>query len=436
MEPVAFFPDTNILLHYPPIEKIDWTALAKEPIVKLVICLQVVKELNRKKDDPRLSDRAKRAIKDIKAASGKEIRPGVLVEIFNQELRISDFPASMSPDSDDDRIVFQVHQYLRLIPTARVAVVTEDLGMELRCAASGVTVLPLPNELRLPDPQSDIAKRHQQITAELDSLKSRLPELSLRISESDEECGELPFFTLEAPQLRNAVDEMRELRTKYSFLSPRAGITQQLTSEALNMNAIPASEYTRYNTELEEFFSKREAWISKTNEFRDLRARTFLFNLWLVNDGAMPGEDIDLTLFMHGETIGELADDEETPLNHPPMPSPPEKPKGALHDMLDLNRVFAAGNVTNFWPAAPVAHDGVQWTEVRTSDEGFALRSKVKRLKHHHRYRISRFRVTFRSWADVGPFQSKYTITAANHPQMLSGTISFVAKVDTRSPSG
>ena len=46
--------------------------------MKLVICLQVINELDDKKGDPRLSDRAKRAIKDIQELRGKNPVPASL----------------------------------------------------------------------------------------------------------------------------------------------------------------------------------------------------------------------------------------------------------------------------------------------------------------------------------------------------------------------
>lgn len=36
---LAVFPDTNVFLHYPPIDQIDWIALTNAESVKIVLCL-------------------------------------------------------------------------------------------------------------------------------------------------------------------------------------------------------------------------------------------------------------------------------------------------------------------------------------------------------------------------------------------------------------
>ena len=72
---VHLFPDTNALLHYPQIKDVDWTSVAGATRVTLVICLQVVQELDDKKDDPRLRSRAERAIKEIRQLMGRQSVP-------------------------------------------------------------------------------------------------------------------------------------------------------------------------------------------------------------------------------------------------------------------------------------------------------------------------------------------------------------------------
>jgi hypothetical protein len=50
------FLDTKSLLHYPPIKDLDWKAVCGCATVRLVLCLQVIHELDEKQDDPRLGD--------------------------------------------------------------------------------------------------------------------------------------------------------------------------------------------------------------------------------------------------------------------------------------------------------------------------------------------------------------------------------------------
>ena len=106
------FPDTNGLLHYPSLTDVDWLTICDAKRVTLVFCMQVIHELDEKKDDPRLAGRAERVIREINRIrkSGDMVRHNVSLAIFNQELRADEFTDSLSPDSGDDRIVHLVQE--------------------------------------------------------------------------------------------------------------------------------------------------------------------------------------------------------------------------------------------------------------------------------------------------------------------------------------
>ena len=54
------FLDTNSLPHFPSIKDVDWRAICECASVRLVVCMQVIHELDAKKDDPRLGGRPAR----------------------------------------------------------------------------------------------------------------------------------------------------------------------------------------------------------------------------------------------------------------------------------------------------------------------------------------------------------------------------------------
>src|SRR5688572_6740645 len=101
---VTAFIDTNALLHYPPIKEIDWCEVCSADAVTIVLCLPVIKELDRYKADGRLGERAAKRIREILHHQGRTIRPGVSIHIYNVPLRSSEFPDTLSPDEPDDRI--------------------------------------------------------------------------------------------------------------------------------------------------------------------------------------------------------------------------------------------------------------------------------------------------------------------------------------------
>jgi predicted ribonuclease YlaK len=115
VEKLVVFPDTNILLHYPPLKHIDWLSICDSESVKLVLCMQVIHELDGKKDDARLSERAQHKIKEISEyrLNNSLVRENVDLEIFNNELKEGDFGEEFSSDSKDDRIALSVKKYRR-----------------------------------------------------------------------------------------------------------------------------------------------------------------------------------------------------------------------------------------------------------------------------------------------------------------------------------
>lgn len=177
---LALFLDTNTLLHYPPIKDVAWKDVCGCASVRLVFCLQVIHELDEKKHDPRLGDRASRTIKEISLirSAGGNVREGVTLEIYNYEIRVADFPTTLSYDSKDDRIVYSVKKYLEEHPDSRVAVYTEDMGMSLRCEASSIPILEPDPRTRMENPQDELTKKYKSAINEINALKNRLPDFA------------------------------------------------------------------------------------------------------------------------------------------------------------------------------------------------------------------------------------------------------------------
>lgn len=62
--------DTNIFLHYQPVEQINWAEVVGSDTVKLIVAPVVIQELDKHKDQHRLSairDRARTALKKVRS---------------------------------------------------------------------------------------------------------------------------------------------------------------------------------------------------------------------------------------------------------------------------------------------------------------------------------------------------------------------------------
>jgi predicted ribonuclease YlaK len=171
---LTVFLDTNILLHFKPLSQIDWSGSFDSKTITLMICMPVLDELDGKKSDSRLGDRARRAIKDIREFRGskKPLRPGVTLEIYTEDLGIN-------LANKDEQILRLVKKFINDHPAFEVCVASEDIGMQVRADVVNVPVRELDDVYRLENPGDEKDRKYKQAIHDLATLRNRLPTLSI-----------------------------------------------------------------------------------------------------------------------------------------------------------------------------------------------------------------------------------------------------------------
>ena len=195
---IIVFPDTNILLHYPCIKDIDWRSLCDANVVRLILSRQVVAELDEKKSHPTLRERAERSIKEIRKLlkDGGQVRDKVTIESFKKDIPFSQYPADLNADSQDDRIICHVLKCAEENAPLHVVIISEDLGMEIRCEPFNIRVIEPPRVDRLPNPTTDLERERNKAIKELNELKNKTPNISIKISSEKEKFEEQFELTL------------------------------------------------------------------------------------------------------------------------------------------------------------------------------------------------------------------------------------------------
>jgi hypothetical protein len=145
--------DTNVYLHFRPIGEIDWLAQLGQPAVRLLLPIAVLGELDNQKNGGRARLRARAAkrlasFRGLLAGRGRgrgpaDLRQGVSLEVVLD-------PPGHVPCPNTDEEVMIVAQRLADRRGGPVLLVTGDLSMQLRAEARGLTVVELPDDLRLP----------------------------------------------------------------------------------------------------------------------------------------------------------------------------------------------------------------------------------------------------------------------------------------------
>ena len=444
------FPDTNIFLHYPPLSNIDWQALCNCKHVHLVVCLQVIHELDSKKSDSRLASRAERAIKEIREAhrTGATIRDNVKLSLFNHELRHSEFAETLSPDSGDDKIVHHVRAYREHHPEHDVALATEDFGMELRCEAGGVRVIRMDSALRLENPQDELSKKHKQAVQELAALKNRLPRLTVGIVQRGEApvAGHPPEFKVNDGWQALDVDaEIEKQQRQYPkqagrHARPTASQHTQSLGELISgwsemSRFISEEDWEEYDTELDDYFDDYRKYVQAVNHLESVKSRCITFDLILQNGGNGLATDIDVIVVCPAAVHGLFASQsKEAKLLEEPRtpPKPPETPRPSDFRQ-ELNRLKHSAWARSVVPDLRFMHRGDEFTplaQLVKSPEGiWEIHVRLQKLKHGHTANLGTFFAVFQSWKEARPFSVLFAISASELTEKMEGTLSVIVRL-------
>jgi hypothetical protein len=140
--------DTNLLFHFQPPEQIPWPEVLGHDLVRLVVPLRVVEELDAKKyarrDD--LADRARRLLSNLEMAVGPNGAPGQLRDRVTIEVPV-DSGARRRP-ADADQEILDACREMHQLTGRGVTLVTGDTAMRLRAQACGTHATQLSPEFQ------------------------------------------------------------------------------------------------------------------------------------------------------------------------------------------------------------------------------------------------------------------------------------------------
>jgi len=425
------FPDTNALLHYPPIKEIDWKTVCDADSVKIVLCMQVIHELDEKKSHPRLSERAKRTIKEISFLRNSDdpVNEGVTIEIYTYKIDPSDFPDTMRIDEKDDRIMRQVMKYIEDTHEHNVIICSEDYGMQLCCEEHGLVVIEPDKSKRLEDPLTHEQKEYRRALIELADLKNKRPELELIVCKPDDEpIANQPIkFVLSRSidfiNVNQAVENERR----------RIGIPVKPHS-FMGFGEIPQEDWDKYLQELDNYYPRYKTWVELVNRAKDEQARRIGFMLHIKNSGKFPAEDVGVSLnfppiFLYIKCQKDIEGRHPT---YPEKPKPPREPKSV---MLSMAEIYGSGGgirgsyipesfLSNI-PYIPKIWDPTFYLEGEP-DVGFLIRVTIPKLNHFVQQTFGPFELMFNSWDDVNSFNVNRQIIAANLPEKIESEIPFL----------
>lgn len=182
---VTLFLDTNCFLQMRDLNQVDWKqAFPDARSVNIVVCDAVIRELDVHKmsHNERLRKRARAALKTIEKASNSD--DGAILKQKNPQLQLLplmgqiDWQSIERPPSDhaDDILVAAAKSH-----SVEAIVFSCDTGPRIKARQIGLRAMEPPEDWMLPAEPSQASKRIAKIEREVETLRSRSPELSLDV---------------------------------------------------------------------------------------------------------------------------------------------------------------------------------------------------------------------------------------------------------------
>jgi hypothetical protein len=428
---IECFLDTNILLHYKPLDEIDWLALTTATEVVLSLPSKVIAELDDKKETGsplRLRKRAQDALRRLRSwrLQGEQptIREGVALRFIPHEPRIDWEELGLDPAIPDDRIIAAVlRQGLGGDFEARL--VTADLGPELKIQPHGIGVLSLPDEHRLPEVMSEHDQELNQARQRLALLEHREPKLRLELEGPTGRAQPLRI-TLAHPRLQTPEEIESAIRAEESDLrSPLR--TPGSTVPTLAMFADPRDRH-RFEQEIPEYLTAYREYLEKRNAHQVHTAWMVKLQCIVVNDGHAPAEGVHLLVHVPD---GPDVFSEQMVSHSPKPPKRPTPPQTTAERMLrGFQFGLPADMLRSFDYLRDIPRVGAESREpLIKKTNSYVIEHERNEIKHGFETTFEPFYCAFLSQDDVKSFSMQYEIHARNLAEPVDGELHLILQV-------
>jgi hypothetical protein len=433
VDATVLFLDTQIFLHYQPIEQVDWPALTGSKELTIILAPIVLRELDKHKQTHPIGRLKKRAANTLArldqwAEQGlrTSLRAGVTLGFLPYEPQIDFVAHRLSRDWHDDQLLASLIEFCQEHPEECVALVTADAGLKLKARSRGIRLLVLADDQKLPEEPDPNEQRVKQLEQELREQKLRSPKLRVCFE------GGLDHRDVCLPAPVDPCEEglARELALVRSRL-PRFPLDQYSSfttirpameiAYGIGVGASDA-DIAAYNEQLGAYYEHYIEWLCRNchseNEYRG----TFELPLCLTNEGS--GAATDLHIFLEFPESVRLYG-KENPRSQPP--APPAPPMGGLERRFgpDVAATLmgrpASQKVPDAGPPQPNVRGPILRHEPVPSAE-----YRVGKLKHKLIETLAGLFVTFPSPADAASFAVTYRINAENVPEEVTGKLHVV----------
>ena len=330
------FIDANTALHFKRPDQIDWRTLANANEVVLVAAPVLLRELDHQKvvnSSPRLKDRAAEYIKwlyKFVRHPETEVRAGVRWWFLPDEPLLDFADERLSQTIADDHLIASVLHYTRHSDVSAL-VATADLGLVVKLGSRGISILELPDELRLPTEPDPIEIENRSLKQKIARFEARMPKLSVKFKGG----AQHHLLSLRNPN-DNSVTSLDQIRADYPHMlgtqavarrQDRIGVGFADFQRVTQQFGVSAERADKYNEELERYFCQYQHYLENHAAWRETLSLHHQVQLVISNDGTAPASNIDLDLYFPDGI--RPVDEDDIPVE-PKMPKAPRRPQGFM----------------------------------------------------------------------------------------------------------
>ncbi len=436
--------DTNIFLHYQPFDQINWLEIVKAESATIVIPPVTIRELNKHKDSHPRTKIKKRAGETIRRlfelydlGVNAKINEEVFVSFEDRDPNIDFAAYQLIFSIQDDHLIASILMHLQEAPTDHIVLVTSDLGLALvtKAGRQGIKTQKLPENLRIADEPDPNESKVKQLEQQVRELNSRTPNLSLAYEDGTQHATiKLPHpVSLGQSEIEEKIIEIKNKfpKIKKEGVQNNAPLHQNEIDKASliealsNLNFISQEEVGRYNNEVDEYITTYSQFMISNLEFDNLKRRTFKLDIFLVNDGTAPAEDIDIHL--HFPDGFQLLEEEE-------LPNPPKPPDPPVELMTEMQRLTNTMKYPYIMPPSmyfdqhvslPRLPQNVSSPNIKRVNS-YDVHIHVQKIKHNLPVPFDPLFIVFDNFESANSFSVEYRILAANIPHEVTSNLHII----------
>lgn len=412
--PKYLFLDTNIYLHYKPIQELKLHKKYGKDCI-LVIPRIILMELNKHKDshpNSKIKKKARAICNNIHSWDniGKvNDNIGFRFVISTSDPQKYD----LNPNYADDRFLADILDF-NALPEDKI-LIAADLSMQLTAKHLGIIFEVLDESYKIPSDKDPLEEENLALKQQIERLQNALPKLKVGLiaSEGDEEVEPTPTFFF--PHVRKLTEQEltdEEIEAKVAKLNLKKYSTEYHDdNKKMNFLTISSIDIQKYDTEISEYPSRYRQYLYDLRAFR----RQYKFNLKIaiINIGSAPAKDIDIRCYFPDGFELYLKDDSP---KTPQQPSLPQKPVS----ILQKNIMSSMEQLSGYKPFFSTPES---YSLKRTNS--YELTNSFNYIKHNEKVLLPELFLYFSNIESIKPFQCTYKITVGNLPDAINGVIHF-----------